>query len=326
MHFNTNNGKGNDNPDQKINNIFIDYENLKQRYAPNKLFIGLQNNLRDLNDNININKNRIITDNYSNKSATNTTKNNNYSQYKFQIFLKGDSNKNKKILEENEKYKKQINSLYNELKESKSKMEELMIIIDKYQKELNSFKSQTPKSKRDSLNESKNTINNISSSNNNINSSNKTKIGKDSFIIKIPENLIRNKMNKNKSRNNSLSNTNNININTYANINLNGNGNSQDRYFNLNNNFNNISHQISNISNNNTNSNCLTSNNISNNNTSNNNISYNTNNNEIYIKKITTTMKNKIKKSASQKLRINKIYNKLSLDLISFNLYNKNNN
>ena len=195
-----------------------------------------------------------------------------------------------------------------------------MIIIDDSQKEINSLKGQITKSKKDSLNESKITINNISSSNN---LSNKTKIGKDSFIIKIPENLIRNKLSKDKSRNNSISNANNNNINTYANIR--SSGNNQDKFINLNNNINNISNQISNISNNNTNSNCLTSNNISNN-ISNNNISFITNNNEIYIKKITTTMKKKFKKSNSQKLRINKIYNKLSLNLFNNNLYTQNNN
>jgi hypothetical protein len=195
-----------------------------------------------------------------------------------------------------------------------------MIIINDSQKEINSLKGQITKSKKDSLNESKITINNISSSNN---LSNKTKIGKDSFIIKIPENLIRNKLSKDKSRNNSISNANNNNNNTYANIR--SSGNNQDKFINLNNNTNNISNQISNISNNNTNSNCLTSNNISNN-ISNNNISYITNNNEIYIKKITTTMKKKFKKSNSQKLRINKIYNKLSLNLFNNNLYTQNNN
>ena len=226
----------------------------------------------------------------------------------------------KEIIENNEKYKKQINSLNNELKESKKKIEELMIKIYYYQKEINSLKCQITKSKKDSLNESKITINNISSSNN---LSNKTKIGKDSFIIKIPENLIRNKLSKDKSRNNSISNANNNNINTYANIR--SSGNNQDKFINLNNNTNNISNQISNISNNNTNSNCLTGNNISNN-ISNNNISFITNNNEIYIKKITTTMKKKFKKSNSQKLRINKIYNKLSLNLFNNNLYTQNNN
>ena len=319
INYNKNNGKRPENSDQKINNIIIDYENLKKRYAPNKLFIGLKNNLKDLNENININKN-IITDNYSNKSTINTIRNNNYSQSKFELFFKSDSNKMKEIIENNEKYKKQINSLNNELKESKKKIEELMIIIDDSQKEINSLKGQITKSKKDSLNESKITINNISSSNN---LSNKTKIGKDSFIIKIPENLIRNKLSKDKSRNNSISNTNNNNINTYANIR--SSGNNQDKFINLNNNINNISNQISNISNNNTNSNCLTSNNISNN-ISNNNISCITNNNEIYIKKITTTMKKKFKKSNSQKLRINKIYNKLSLNLFNNNLYTQNNN
>ena len=45
MNNSKDNGKGNENSDQKINNIIIDYENLKKRYAPNKLFTGLQNNI-----------------------------------------------------------------------------------------------------------------------------------------------------------------------------------------------------------------------------------------------------------------------------------------
>jgi hypothetical protein len=51
----------------------------------------------------------------------------------------------------------------------------------------------------------------------------------------------------------------------------------------------------------------------------------NNNNKEVYVKKITTTMKKKIKKSASQKLRINKIYNNLSLNLINRDMINNYN-
>ena len=308
---NRDNKKRSENTDQKINKIIIDYENLKKRYAPNKLFIGLQNNIKDLNENISINNN-IILDNCSNKSTINTSKNNIYSQYKFDLFLKGDSEKNKKYIEENENYKKEINSLNNELTESKNKINELMSLVNNYQKEIYSLKNQLSNSKKDALNESRNTFNNISTSNINIHSSNKTKIGKDSFIIKIPESIIRNNLNFNKkSRNNSLSSiNNNKNNNTFSNIIPNTNRNMQDKHNNIFNNFGNIS----NISNNYTNSNCFTNNN----NISNSNISGI--NNEVYVKKITTTMKKKIKKSASQKLRINK---DLSLNLMNKELYNR---
>ena len=312
----------NENPDQKINNIIIDYENLKKRYAPNKLFTGLQNNIKDLNENINLNQNlNLIADNYSNKSTINSIKNiNNYSKYKFDIYLKGDINKNKALIEENEKYKEEINGLSNQLKESKNKIDELTKIITDYQKEIYSLKTQLTRSKKESLNESKNTFNNISTSNYNINSSNKTKIGKDSFIIKIPENLKRNNLNKDRrSRNNSLSNKNNTY--TYSNV-KSTNRKMQDKYINLYSNIHNISNQISNISHN-TNSNCFTYNNI---NISSNNISCNNiaNNKEIYVKKITTTMKRKFKKSASQKIRINKVYinNNLSFDCINKDITN----
>ena len=318
------NGKNNENSDQKINNIIIDYENLKKRYAPNKLFTGLQNNIKDLNQNINSNKNlnlNLIQDNYSNNITLNTTNptkrtNYNYSKYNFEIYIQGDSYKNKNIINENEKYKKEINNLNNELKESKNKIEELNNIINDYQKEIYALKNQMTKSKRDySLNESKITLNNISTSNNNINYTNKTKIGKDSFIIKIPENLKRNNLNKDKkSRNNSLSNTKNNN-NTYSNIISNSNRNIQEKYYNIYN-FNNTSNQISQISNNtNSNSNCLTNNNISSNNISTNNIFSNNNAKEIYVKKITTTMKKKMRKCTSQKLRINKVNNNNNLSL-----------
>ena len=312
------NGKGNENSDQKINNIIIDYENLKKRYAPNKLFTGLQNNIKDLNQNIHLKKNlnlNLVQDNYSNKSTINTSKPTNsinihYSKYSFEIFIPSDNNKN--IIKENEQYKIEINNLNNQLSESKIKNEELNKIIKDYQKEIYTLKNQMTKSKRDySLNESKITINNISTSNNNINYSNKKKIGKDSFIIKIPETLKRNNMNRDKkSRNNSS--TNNKNNNTLSNKALNTNRNHQDKYYNIYN-FSNTSNQISHISNyTNTNSNCLTNNDISSNNISTNNII--NNNKEIYVKKITTTMKKKMRKCISQKLRINKYNNNLSLD------------
>ena len=314
---NKDNGKREQNSDQKINNIIIDYENLKKRYAPNKLFIGLQNNIKDLNENININNN-IILDNCSNKSTINTIKNSIYSQYRFDIFLKGDSDKSKKLIEENENYKKEIIILNNELKESNNKIDELMELINNYQMDIYALKDQIAKLKKDSLNESKNSFNNISTTNNNINSSNKTKIGKDSFIIKIPQSLIKNNLNKEKkSRNNSLSNVNNKNINTYSNISAYSNRNIQDKCKNLYNNFNNVS----NISNNITNSNCLTNNNVSSSNISNNNIS--NINNEVYVKKITTSMKKRIKKSASQKLRINKVYKDLNLNLMNKDIYKR---
>ena len=110
---NRDNGRGNENSDKKINDIIIDYENLKKRYAPNKLFTGLQNNINDLNENININQNlKNMTDNYSNKSTINTIKNtNNFVKYKFELYLKGDINKNKILIEENEKYKNEISIL-----------------------------------------------------------------------------------------------------------------------------------------------------------------------------------------------------------------------
>jgi hypothetical protein len=278
VNSNIDNGKRNENinTDQNINNIIIDYENLKKRYAPNKLFIGLQNNIKDLNENININNNHIISDSCSNKSTVNSVKNNIiYSKSNFSFIIKGVPNQ--KIIEENEKYKSEINNLNIELKESKSKIEELMKLLNNYQKEIYSLKGQLTKSKRDSINESKltNTSNNISVSNNNFNS-NKTKIGKDAFIIKIPENLIRNNnINRDrKSRNNSVCHNNNNNNNTNVNYTLNTNRNIQDKYINLNsNNYSNVSNLTSNITN--TNSNCFTNNN--------NNISYSymTNNNNI---------------------------------------------
>ena len=316
MNNNIDNGKGNENTDQKINNIIIDYENLKKRYAPNKLFTGLQNNIKDLNENISTNNNNtniinsnrsdnnIIIDNNLDKNAINSIKKNiNYSKDNFEIFLKGEPNK--KIIEENENYKKEINGLNNELKESKNKIEELMIIISNYQKEVYSLKGQLSRTKRDSLNESKisSTFNNITSSN--LNSTNKTRIGKDSFIIKIPENLMRNNLNREKkSRNNSL---NNIKIKTNTSDVMNNNLNIKDKYINLNN----INNQTNKISNINTYNNLITNNN---------NINIYNKNKEVYVKKITTTMKKKIKKSASQKLRINKTYNNLSLNLMNQDL------
>ena len=268
--------------DENINSIINDYKNLKKKYSPNRLFTGLQKNINDMNNKINTIQEK------SNKDNQNT-----YSIIKSSLTIKGQINKNNNVNE--------INELKIELKEAKNKIDELTKIIIDYQKEINILKAQIIKLNRDSIDNSKiNTINNISTSNNN---SNKTKIGKDSFIIKIPESLIKRRMNKDKNSRNNYSNemTNrhikkiqynesntllDLTSNTYKKI----------LFKNNSNNFNNIS----NISNN-TNSNCLTINNISNNNIN------NYTNNEIYTKKITTTMKKKIKKSASQKIRINKI-------------------
>ena len=276
------NGKG--NSDENINNIINDYENLKKKYAPNRLFTGLQNNINNFNDKIN-----IIKDN------TNIKNKSDFSISQFNINIKGELSNNDD----------EINNLRNKLNEAKNKIEELSKLIMDYKNEINLLKGQTPKSKIESINNSKiNTINNISTSNNN---SNKTKIGKDSFIIKIPESLIKRRVNKDKIIKNDSSNEitnsnmrnkkkNEINTlldltnNTYRKIHLRNNSS----------NFNNIS----NISNT-TNSNCLTNNNISNNNIS------NITNNDIYIKKITTSMKKKFRKSVSQKLRINKVSQKL---------------
>ena len=269
------------NSDVNINNIINDYENLKKKYSPNRLFTGLQNNINDMNNKINNIQEKSIKNNQNNLSIT-----------KNSITIKGQINKNQNIDE--------INDLKIELKEAKNKMDELTKIIIDYQKEINLLKGQIIKLNRDSIDNSKiNTINNISTSNNN---SNKTKIGKDSFIIKIPESLIKRRMNKdNNSRNNYSNKMSNRQIknmeynesNTL--LDLTNNTYKKILFKNNSNNFNNIS----NISNN-SNSNCLTNNNISNNNISN----YT---NEIYSKKIINTKKKKMKKSASQKIRINRL-------------------
>ena len=239
----------------------------------------MQNNINNLNEHINNIKENSNRNNISDFSTTN-----------FDISIKGELNKNNS----------EINDLKIELKEAKNKIKELTKIITDYQKEINILKGQIAKSKRESMNDSKiNTINNISTSNNN-SSSNKTKIGKNSFIIKIPESLIKKRINKNKaSRNNAsdeMTNSyiNNIEYNTL--LDLTSNTYRKIILKNNSKNFNNIS----NISNN-TNSNCLTNNNLNNN--TNNNIS----SKDIYTKKITTTMKKRFRKSASQKLRVNKI-------------------
>ena len=266
------------NSDENINSIINDYENLKKKYAPNRLFTGLQNNINNLNNKIKIHK-----DNSSKNSS-------NFSISSFNINLKGELNKNSN----------EINDLKIELDEAKNKIEELTKLVNDYKKEINSLKGQNSKSKIESISNSKiYTINNISTSNNN---SNKTRIGKDSFIIKIPESLIKRKMNKGKINKNESSNEiTNSNMNYKENNEINtllDLTNNTYRKIHLRNNSNNFNN-ISNISNN-TNSNCLTNNNIS-----------NITNNEIYTKKITTTMKKKFRKSASQKFRINNIRKKL---------------
>ena len=269
---------GNSYPDDKINNIINDYEKLKKKYATNRLFTGLQNNINNLNGKIN-----SIRENYIKNNSTK------FSTSRFNLNIKGDLNRTSN----------EINDLKIDLREAKNKIEELTKMVKNYQKEINLLKGQITKAKKESLNISKiNTINNISTSNNYSNS-NKTKIGKNSFIIKIPESLLKRRINSDKqSRNNSLNDMTNSNINNQENyenntlLDLTNNTYKKALFKNSSNNFNNIS----NISNN-TNSNNLTNNNISNFNS----------NNEIYIKKITTTMKKKFRKSASQKIRINKI-------------------
>ena len=272
---------GNGNTDENINNIINDYEKLKKKYATNRLFTGLQNNINNLNGRINNFK--------ENSSKNNTSK---LSTSNFDINIKGELNKNSN----------EINDLKIELKEAKTKIEELTKLVLNYQKEIKTLKGQLKKSKRENLDNSKiNTINNISTSNNN-SISNKTKIGKNSFIIKIPDSLIKRRIKKdNQSRNNSLNEMTNSNLNNQENYEINtlldltDNTYKKSLFKNNSNNFNNIS----NISNK-TNSNYLTNNNISNNNIGN----YKPNN-DIYTKKITTTMRKKFRKSASQK--INKI-------------------
>ena len=271
---------GKKNTDENINNIINDYEKLKKKYSANRLFTGLQNNINNLNENINIIK-----------ETSNKKNQNNFSTTNFDICIKGELTKKNN----------EINNLKFELKEAKNKIEELTKIVLNYQKEINILKNQLTKSKIDSNSDSNskiNTINNISTSNNN---SNKTKIGKDSFIIKIPESLIKRKSNKeNIGRNNSYNDM--INIENNENNTLLDLSNNTYKKVILKNNSNNFNN-ISNISNN-TNSNCVT----------NNNISYNISsyaNNEIYTKKITTTMQKKFRKSASQKYRINKLNYKL---------------
>ena len=275
---------GKSNSDENINNIINDYENLKKKYAPNRLFTGLQNNINNFNDKINNKK-----DNSNLKTKLN------FSISRFNLNLKGELNNSHE----------EINKLKIELNKAKNKIEELSKLVMDYKNEINILKGQSSKSKMESINNSQiNTINNISSSNNN---SNKTKIGKDSFIIKIPESLIKRRANKGKKNKNESSNEiTNSNMNNKENneiktlLDLTNNTYRKIHIRNNSNNFNNIS----NISNT-TNSNYLTNNNISNNNIT------NITTNDIYTKKITTTMKKKFRKSASQKLRINKIRQKL---------------
>ena len=272
---------GNGNTDENINNIMNDYENLKKKYATNRLFTGLQNNIDNFNGRINNTKENSRKNNTSKLSISN-----------FDLSIKGELNRNNN----------EINKLRIELKEAKEKIEELTQMVLNYQKEINSLKGQIKRSKRENLDNSKiNTINNITTSNNN-SISNKTKIGKNSFIIKIPDSLIKRRIKKDmQSRNNSLNDMTNTNLNNQENLenntllDLTDNTYKKSLFKNNSNNFNNIS----NISNK-TNSNYLTNNNISNNNIGN----YKPNN-DIYTKKITTTMGKKFRKSASQK--INKI-------------------
>ena len=289
---NKNKLNGKNNSDENINNIINDYKKLKKKYEPNRLFTGLQNNINNLNENINNIKEMSNKNNISNFSTT-----------CFNISIKGEINKD---INEN-------NELKIELKEAKAKIKELTKMVKNYQKEINSLKGQIINSKNESISISKiNTINDISTSNNN-SSNNKTKIGKNSFIIKIPENLIKRRMNKDKqNRNYSSNEMTNSNINNIdnneSNTLLDLTNNTYKKRFckNNNNNFNNLS----NISNN-TFSNCLTNNNI-------NNISNYMTNSDVYTKKITTTMKKKFRKSASQKLRINKIDKNIYIKPIDF--------
>ena len=177
---NKENGKDQDELNNTINNIMNDYENLKKKYSSNRLFTGLLNNINDLNNQINIvkeipNKNNISS----------------YSKTFFDFTIKGELNKNNN----------EINNLKIELKDAKNKIKELTKIIINYQREINSLKGQIINQKSESIDISKiNTINNISSSNNN---SNKTKIGKNSFIIKIPQSLIKRRIKKDNNSNHS---------------------------------------------------------------------------------------------------------------------------
>ena len=265
-----------------------DYENLKKKYSSNRLFTGLLNNINDLNNQINIVKEIPNKNNISN-----------YSKTFFDFTIKGELNKNNN----------EINNLKIELKDAKNKIKELTKIIINYQREINSLKGQIINQKSESIDISKiNTINNISSSNNN---SNKTKIGKNSFIIKIPQSLIKRRIKKDNNSNHSNKSNSFIDMtNSFLNNQeYNGNNTLLDLtnttykrvlLKNNSNNFNNIS-KISN----NTNSNYLTNNN----NISCSNISRCKLNNDIYTKKITTTMQKTFRKSASQKLRVNKINN-----------------
>ena len=276
--------KDNDHSDNTIDNIINDYEKLKKKYEPNRLFTGIQNNINNFNGKINYIKENSIKGRLPNFSIS-----------KFDLNFKGELNKNING----------INGLKKELKEAKNKIEELTIMVKNYQKEISLLRGQITKSKGDSMNNSKiNTINDISTSNNN-SYSNKTKIGKNSFIIKIPESLIKRRMNRDKqSRNNSLNDMTNIRINNQDNnenntlLDLTNNTYKKVLLKNNSSNFNNIN--ISNISNN-TNSNYLANINI------NSNISNYKSSNEIYTKKLTTTMKKKFRKSASQKMKFTKI-------------------
>ena len=285
---NKENGKDQDELNNTINNIMNDYENLKKKYSSNRLFTGLLNNINDLNNQINIVKEIPNKNNISN-----------YSKTFFDFTIKGELNKNNN----------EINNLKIELKDAKNKIKELTKIIINYQREINSLKGQIINQKSESIDISKiNTINNISSSNNN---SNKTKIGKNSFIIKIPQSLIKRRIKKDNNSNHSNKSNSFIDMtNSFLNNQeYNGNNTLLDLtnttykrvlLKNNSNNFNNIS-KISN----NTNSNYLTNNN----NISCSNISRCKLNNDIYTKKITTTMQKTFRKSASQKLRVNKINN-----------------
>ena len=303
--LNSQNNKSNNNidngkeiSDEKINNIIIDYENLKKKYEPNRIFVGLENNIKNLNDKINKNNNNSNNNNKITKD---------FSISKFDINIQGKLNKNQNEYSSN--YKNEINDLKIELKEAKSQIDELTKTVLSYKNEINSLKGQLNLSKKETINNSKiETINLMSTNNIDSNTNKKTKIGKNSFIIKIPESLIKKKLNQEERSRNTLSNE----INNKSNIiNQHTNDNNQSllnltnntyRKLLCKNNLNNFNN-ISNISND-TNSNCITNNNISSN-----NISNYIPNNDIYVKKITTTMQKKFRKSASQKIRINKLNN-----------------
>ena len=278
----------NTNNDNKINEIFNDYENLKKRYTTTKLINNTQEKNNQNNDNNIINDDNIIE-----KIKTNTITNF-FTKEHHEFFISSDNNNsinyNKELLIENEKYKKEIESKNKELKESKQKIKELNQIIENNQKEISLLKDQIIKYIKDAFNNSENSkVINTNNNNTNTNTSSnvRTKIDKDSFLIKIPDNLITShfKQNRNKSsllekNRNSYSGSKIINTGRYI----------QDKLINFNNY--NYTNSVTNTTNNNdisVNTNTIT------------NVS---NIKEVYTKKITTTMKKKLKKSNSQNFKI----------------------